>query len=124
VAREISEHLERTFLEARVLGTLLQANFDARFWRRVLAAIVRCERRPMLVAVLLELLPVRGRLQSYGDCRSPPKFTVQDVLSARAGGDDPEDGFTIHLCRETLYMDHWYSITFKNDGAPPPVLTT
>ncbi|PUZ59263.1 hypothetical protein GQ55_4G027000 [Panicum hallii var. hallii] len=124
VAREISEHLESTFLEARVLGTLLRANFDARFWRRVLAAIVRCERRPMHVGVLLELLPVRGRLQSYGYCRSPPKFTVQDVLSARAGGGVPEDGFTIHLCRETLYMDHWYSITFKNDGAPPPVLTT
>ncbi|TKW22870.1 hypothetical protein SEVIR_4G256400v4 [Setaria viridis] len=133
VAREISGHLERTFLDARVLGTLLRANFDARFWRRVLAAIVRCERRPMHVGVLLELLPVRGRLQSYGYCRSPPKFTVQDVLSAResggGGGGDSEEGFTIHLCRETLYMDHWYSITFKNEGAPPPspprrVLTT
>jgi len=126
VAREISGHLERTFLDARVLGTLLRANFDARFWRRVLAAIVQCERRPMHVGVLLELLPVRGRLQSYGYCRSPPKFTVQDVLSARAGGGgDAEDGFTIHLCRETLYMDHWYSIPFKTDGAPPPpVLTT
>jgi len=128
VAREISGHLERTFLDARVLGTLLRANFDARFWRRVLAAIVQCERRPMHVGVLLELLPVRGRLQSYGYCRSPPKFTVQDVLSARAGGGggggDAEDGFTIHLCRETLYMDHWYSITFKNDGAPPPPVLT
>lgn len=116
VAREISQHLERTFLDARVLGTLLRANFDARFWRRVLAAIVSCERRPLHVGVLLELLPVRGRLQSYGYCRSPPKFTVQDVLSARASGDSSEEGFTIHLCRETLYMDHWYSITFKNDG--------
>ncbi|KAF8658871.1 hypothetical protein HU200_059369 [Digitaria exilis] len=127
VAREISEHLERTFLDARVLGTLLRANFDARFWRRVLAAIVRCERRPMHVGVLLELLPVRGRLLSYGYCRSPPKFTVQDVLSAGAGGGggDTEEGFTVHLCRETLYMDHWYSITFKNDGpTPPPVATT
>ncbi|KAF8687500.1 hypothetical protein HU200_043196 [Digitaria exilis] len=129
VAREISEHLERTFLDARVLGTLLRANFDARFWRRVLAAIVRCERRPMHVGVLLELLPVRGRLQSYGYCRSPPKFTVQDVLSAGAGGGGggggTEEGFTVHLCRETLYMDHWYSITFKNDGPPrPPVPTT
>ncbi|KAJ1260694.1 hypothetical protein BS78_10G251900 [Paspalum vaginatum] len=123
VAREISEHLERTFLDARVLGTLLRANFDARFWRRVLTAIVKCERRPMHVGVLLELLPVNGRLQSYGYCRSPPKFTVQDVLSARATsdrGDQSEEGFTIHLCRETLYMDHWYSITFKNDGPPPP----
>ncbi|XP_062178993.1 disease resistance protein RGA2-like [Phragmites australis] len=127
VAREISEHLERTFLDARVLGTLLKANFDARFWRRVLAAIVKCERRPLHVGVLLELLPVRGRLQSYGYCRSPPKFTVQDVLSARAAGDrdgDSEEGFTIHLCRETLYMDHWYSITFKNDGVPPPHAVT
>ncbi|TVU07755.1 hypothetical protein EJB05_41124, partial [Eragrostis curvula] len=127
VAREISEHLERTFLDARVLGTLLRANFDARFWRRVLAAIVSCERRPLHVGVLLELLPVSGRLQSYGYCRSPPKFTVQDVLSASAGsssgnggGGDSEEGFTIHLCRETLYMDHWYSITFKNDGRAPP----
>ncbi|CAL5041037.1 unnamed protein product [Urochloa decumbens] len=127
VAREISGHLERTFLDARVLGTLLRANFDARFWRKVLAAIVRCERRPMHVGVLLELLPVRGRLQSYGYCRSPPKFTVQDVLSAgvTGGGESSEEGFTVHLCRETLYMDHWYSITFKNDdvAAPaPPVL--
>eukprot|EP00267_Zea_mays_P041370 XP_020393257.1 uncharacterized protein LOC103644684 [Zea mays] len=131
VAREISEHLERTFLDARVLGTLLRANFDARFWRRVLAAIVSCERRPMHVGVLLELLPVRGRLQSYGYCRSPPKFTVQDVLTARPSGRDggsgsgSEEGFTVHLCKETLYMDHWYSITFKNDGeATPPVVTT
>ncbi|CAN6176922.1 unnamed protein product [Urochloa humidicola] len=132
VAREISAHLESTFLDARVLGTLLRANFDARFWRRVLAAIVKCERRPMHVGVLLELLPVRGRLQSYGYCRSPPKFTVQDVLSnagagGGGGGGDSEEGFTIHLCRETLYMDHWYSITFKNDvgaAAAPPVLTT
>ncbi|CAL4966593.1 unnamed protein product [Urochloa decumbens] len=127
VAREISGHLERTFLDARVLGTLLRANFDARFWRKVLDAIVRCERRPMHVGVLLELLPVRGRLQSYGYCRSPPKFTVQDVLSAGAGGGggSSEEGFTVHLCRETLYMDHWYSITFKNDdgaAAAPPVL--
>ncbi|XP_066371265.1 disease resistance protein RGA2-like [Miscanthus floridulus] len=133
VAREISKHLERTFLDARVLGTLLRANFDARFWRRVLAAIVSCERRPMHVGVLLELLPVRGRLQSYGYCRSPPKFTVQDVLSAGASGHDggsgsgSEEGFTVHLCRETLYMDHWYSITFKNDDrapTPTPVVTT
>jgi hypothetical protein len=131
VAREISEHLERTVLDARVLGTLLRANFDARFWRRVLAAIVSCERRPMHVGVLLELLPVRGRLQSYGYCRSPPKFTVQDVLTARPSGRDggsgsgSEEGFTVHLCKETLYMDHWYSITFKNDGeATPPVVTT
>ncbi|CAN6193111.1 unnamed protein product [Urochloa humidicola] len=131
VAREISAHLESTFLDARVLGTLLRANFDARFWRRVLAAIVRCERRPMHVGVLLELLPVRGRLQSYGYCRSSPKFTVQDVLSSvgagGGGGGDSEEGFTIHLCRETLYMDHWYSITFKNDdvsAAALPVLTT
>ncbi|CAL5049996.1 unnamed protein product [Urochloa decumbens] len=129
VAREISGHLERTFLDARVLGTLLRANFDARFWKKVLAAIVRCERRPMHVGVLLELLPVRGRLQSYGYCRSPPKFTVQDVLSAGAGGGggggESEEGFTVHLCRETLYMDHWYSITFKNGdvaGAAPPIL--
>ncbi|KAL6873865.1 hypothetical protein ACP4OV_013947 [Aristida adscensionis] len=118
VGREISEHLERTFLDARVLGTLLRDNFDARFWRRVLAAIVGCERRPLHVGVLLELLPVGGRLQSYGYCRSPPKFTVQDVLSARAGA-AAEEGFTVHLCRETLYMDHWYSITFTNEGAPP-----
>ncbi|KAG8074755.1 hypothetical protein GUJ93_ZPchr0006g44540 [Zizania palustris] len=48
---------------------------------------------------------------------SPPKFTVQDVLCARAAGDGgSEDGFTVHLCRETLYMDHWYSITFKVDS--------
>lgn len=47
MAREISEHLERTFLDARVLGTLLRANFDARFWRRASAAIVSCERRTM-----------------------------------------------------------------------------
>jgi hypothetical protein len=127
VAREISGHLDRTYLDARVLGTLLRANFDARFWRKVLAAIVRCERRPMHVGVLLELLPVRGRLQSYGYCRSPPKFTVQDVLSAQGsggGGGDSEEGFTIHLCRETLYMDHWYSITFKNEAPPQPSVQT
>ncbi|CAL4966592.1 unnamed protein product [Urochloa decumbens] len=115
-------------LDARVLGKLLGANFDARFWRKVLAAILRCERRPMLVGVLLELLPVRGRLQSYGYCRTPPKFTVQDVLSAGVsggGGGESEEGFTVHLCKETLYMDHWYSITFKNDdmaAAAAPVL--
>ncbi|CAL5040311.1 unnamed protein product [Urochloa decumbens] len=76
------------------------------------------ERRPMLVGVLLDLLPVRGRLQSYGYCRTPPKFTVQDVLGAGVsggGGGESEEGFTVHLCKETLYMDHWYSITFKND---------
>uniref|UniRef100_A0A0E0LF65 NB-ARC domain-containing protein n=1 Tax=Oryza punctata TaxID=4537 RepID=A0A0E0LF65_ORYPU len=41
VGREILEHLERTFLDARVLGTLLKANFDIRFWRRMLGAIAR-----------------------------------------------------------------------------------
>jgi hypothetical protein len=126
VARDTSEDLECTFLNARVLGTLLRANFDARFWRRVRDAIVRCELRPLHVGVLLELLPVSGSLRSYGYCRSPPKFTVQDVLSASSSGsahggrDHPDEGFTIHLCRETLYMDHWYSITFKNDDAQPP----
>ncbi|CAN6200624.1 unnamed protein product [Urochloa humidicola] len=62
--------------------------------------------------------------RSYGYCRSPPKFTVQDVVSAGAAGGDSEEGFTVHLRRETLYMDHWYSITFKNDdgvAAPPPL---
>uniref|UniRef100_J3MH93 NB-ARC domain-containing protein n=1 Tax=Oryza brachyantha TaxID=4533 RepID=J3MH93_ORYBR len=118
VGRQISEHLERTFLDARVLGTLLKSNFDAAFWRRVLVAMAGCSRRPLHVGVLLELLPVHGRLQSYGYCRSPPKFTVQDVLSATAGGGPAsEEGFTIHLCRETLYMDHWYSITFSTAAA-------
>jgi hypothetical protein len=121
VGREICERLERTYLDARVLGALLGANLgDARFWRRVLAAVVRCERRPLHVGVLLELLPVHGRrLQSYGHCRSPPKVTVQDVFDGRTGGSNggsgEEDGFTVHLCREMLYMDHWYSITFKNE---------
>ncbi|XP_037467197.1 uncharacterized protein LOC119339151 [Triticum dicoccoides] len=116
IGREICERLDRTYLDARVLGGLLGANLgDAPFWRRMLAALARCERRPLHVGVLLELLPVNGRrLQSYGYCRSPPDVTVQDVLGGRASGGSDEDGsMTVHLCRETLYMDHWYSITFK-----------
>ncbi|XP_044432212.1 uncharacterized protein [Triticum aestivum] len=116
IGREICERLDRTYLDARVLGGLLGANLgDAPFWRRMLAALARCERRPLHVGVLLELLPVNGRrLQSYGYCRSPPDVTVQDVLGRRASGGSDEDGsMTVHLCRETLYMDHWYSITFK-----------
>nr|XP_020147264.1 uncharacterized protein LOC109732517 [Aegilops tauschii subsp. strangulata] len=116
VGRQICERLDRTYLDARVLGGLLGANLgDTPFWRRMLAALARCERRPLHVGVLLELLPVNGRrLQSYGYCRSPPNVTVQDVLGGRASGGSDEDGsMTVHLCRETLYMDHWYSITFK-----------
>ncbi|KAK3143630.1 hypothetical protein QOZ80_4AG0302820 [Eleusine coracana subsp. coracana] len=134
VAREISRNMDRIFIDARVLGTLLRANFDARFWWRMLDAMVRCQRRPLHVGVLLDLLPVRGRMQSYGYCRSPPRFTVQDVLGASAcsssgsglglGGGDPDEGFTIHLCRETLYMDHWYSITFNNDTRSSPTVVT
>ncbi|KAF7110522.1 hypothetical protein CFC21_110614 [Triticum aestivum] len=116
VGRQICERLDRTYLDARVLGGLLGANLgDTPFWRRMLAALARCERRPLHVGVLLELLPVNGRrLQSYGYCRSPPNVTVQDVLGGRTSGGSDEDGsMTVHLCRETLYMDHWYSITFK-----------
>uniref|UniRef100_A0A0E0LF66 Uncharacterized protein n=1 Tax=Oryza punctata TaxID=4537 RepID=A0A0E0LF66_ORYPU len=72
------------------------------------------------------ILPVHGKLQSYGYCRSPSKFTVHHMLSAgvgNGGGSASEEGFTIHLCRETLYMDHWYSITFNHavDAAGAPV---
>ncbi|PNT64139.1 hypothetical protein BRADI_4g24930v3 [Brachypodium distachyon] len=113
VGREICEHMDRTYLEARVLGGVLGANLDARFWRRVLAATVRCDRRPLHVGVLVKLLPINGRLlQSYGYCRSPPELTVRDVLGGSVAGS--LDGFTVHLCRETLYMDHWYSITFNS----------
>jgi hypothetical protein len=44
--------------------------------------------------------------------------------SGSGSDSDSEEGFTVHLCRETLYMDHWYSITFKNDDrAPTPTPT-
>ncbi|KQK03101.1 hypothetical protein BRADI_2g05611v3 [Brachypodium distachyon] len=123
MAKEMARQLGGTFLGARMVGELLSSKFDARFWRRMTEAIVRCSgRRPVHVNFLLELLSSSCgtlQLQSYGSCNSPPRLTLRDALCNDAEGagitgghSESEDGFTtIHLCRETLYLDHWYTIT-------------
>ncbi|GJN01643.1 hypothetical protein PR202_ga18923 [Eleusine coracana subsp. coracana] len=127
VGRDISRHLTKsTFLDARLLGTVLRANFDARFWRRVLAAIVRCQRRPrysLYADVLLDVLAIRGWRLMTGHWVCPPRFsqlTLQDVFRAATsssgsglGGSDTEEILTINYCRDTLYKDIWHTISYE-----------
>ncbi|TVU11077.1 hypothetical protein EJB05_44640, partial [Eragrostis curvula] len=54
---------ETHIYDARVLGDLLRANFDARFWRMVLAALVKRQgklRHPVHFDILADLLSIRG----------------------------------------------------------------
>lgn len=123
MGKEMARQLGGTFLGARMVGTLLRSRFDARFWHSVMTVMAKCSgRRPVHVNFLLELLSMHGTLQSYGSCHFPPKLTLQDVLcdnnnaistGITSGHLKGKDGLTIHLCRETLYMDHWYSVTLK-----------
>ncbi|GJN26342.1 hypothetical protein PR202_gb14267 [Eleusine coracana subsp. coracana] len=83
VARDIARQLQCTFVDAR----LLRANFDARLWRRVRDAIVRCQRHPRFSLyddVMLDVLTIRGwRLMPAGYGESRPSFsvpTLQDVI--------------------------------------------
>ncbi|TVU11078.1 hypothetical protein EJB05_44641, partial [Eragrostis curvula] len=130
VGREISRHLGSSFLDARFLGELLRANFDARFWRRVLAIIVKRQGNgfgPVHSDVLANLLSIRGWNWLYGchEREIPPKtkLTLQDVLRAAAtsssgsglGGDDMEEAFTIY-CGQGLYTDRSHTIVLEKDG--------
>lgn len=130
VGREISRNLGSRFLDARVLGDLLRANLDARFWRQVLAAVVKRKgnRIPVYDNVLGDLLSIKGWMLSYGcgEIDIPPKtkLTLHDVLRAAAtsssavsglGGGDAEEAFTIH-CSQGLYKNHLYSIVLKKVG--------
>ncbi|TVU11229.1 hypothetical protein EJB05_44802, partial [Eragrostis curvula] len=69
LGREISRHLRSRFLDARVLGDLLRrANFDARFWRRVLTVVVKQEHNdnPVYYSVLSDLLSNRSWIWLHG----------------------------------------------------------
>ncbi|KAK3141420.1 hypothetical protein QOZ80_4BG0333660 [Eleusine coracana subsp. coracana] len=123
VGRDISRHLTKsTFLDARLLGTVLRANLDAPFWRRVLAAILRCQRRPRY-SLYADVLAIRGWRLMPGRWVCPPRFsqlTLQDVFRAATsssasglGGSDTEEFLTINYCRDTLYKDIWYTITYE-----------
>ncbi|TVU11246.1 hypothetical protein EJB05_44819, partial [Eragrostis curvula] len=129
VGREISRNLGSRFLDARVLGDLLRTNFDVRFWRKVLAAVVKRQGNqiPVYDNVLADLLPIRGWMWSYGcgEIDIPPKtkLTMHDVLRAAAtsssvsgtGSGDAEEVFTIH-CSQGLYKNHLYTIVLKKVG--------
>ncbi|XP_047056922.1 uncharacterized protein LOC124663241 [Lolium rigidum] len=125
MGKEMARQLGGTFLGARMVGTLLRSKFDVRFWRRLMEAMVKCSGRrpcPVHVNFLLELLSSLGKLQSYGSSACPPRLTLRDALCNHAARTTSDSGhlgsggrFTIHLCRETLYMDHWYTITLGEE---------
>jgi hypothetical protein len=118
MGKEMARQLGGSFLGARMVGTLLRSKFDVRCWRRLMEAIVKCSgRRPVHVNFLLELLSNHGKLQSYGSSASPPRLTLREALCNHAAARISGTGgrFTIHLFRETLYMDHWYTITLGED---------
>ncbi|TVU11079.1 hypothetical protein EJB05_44642, partial [Eragrostis curvula] len=131
VGREISRHLGRSFVDAVVLGELLRANFNARFWHMVLAAVFDAIKRrgncgPFYCHVVGDLLYLRGWNWMYGchENEIPPKtkLTLPDVLRAAAtssSGSDlsrghMEGAFTIH-CSPGLYRGS-YTIVFLKDG--------
>ncbi|KAK3141422.1 hypothetical protein QOZ80_4BG0333680 [Eleusine coracana subsp. coracana] len=129
VARDIARQLQCTFVDAR----LLRANFDARLWRRVRDAIVRCQRHPRFSLyddVMLDVLTIRGwrLMPGYGESRpSFSELTLQDVIRAatsssgsRLDGTHTEETLLIHYCRDTLYKDFWYTICIEKDARPPP----
>ncbi|KAK3141423.1 hypothetical protein QOZ80_4BG0333700 [Eleusine coracana subsp. coracana] len=133
VARDIARQLQCTFVDAR----LLRANFDARLWRRVRDAIVRCQRHPRFSLyddVMLDVLTIRGwRLMPAGYGESRPSFsvpTLQDVIRAVTssssasglGGTHTVETLLVHYCRDTLYRDIWYTISIKRDARLPPQL--
>ncbi|GJN26338.1 hypothetical protein PR202_gb14263 [Eleusine coracana subsp. coracana] len=120
VAREISRHLDRTLVPR---GASARPATPGKLQRPILAQGLSCHRQ-VHVGVVLDLLPVKARRHYNGSCLTwtPPKTTLQDVLTASAasstssglgGGGDPDEGFAIQLCRETLYMDRWYTITYN-----------
>uniref|UniRef100_A0ACD5VR96 Uncharacterized protein n=1 Tax=Avena sativa TaxID=4498 RepID=A0ACD5VR96_AVESA len=125
MGKEMARQLGGTFLGARMVGTLLRSEFDVRFWHRLMEAMAKSSGRrpyPVHVNFLLELLSSLGQLQSYGSSICPPRLTLRDALcnAARTGSSSGTrhlegDRFTIHLCRETLYMDHWYTITLGDE---------
>ncbi|KAF8772797.1 hypothetical protein HU200_005386 [Digitaria exilis] len=138
IGREISRDPRRTFLDTRVLSPLLRANLNARFWRKLLASIIKCQNCELHLDVLFEFLPIRARRHWDGYCwgptSSPPKLSLQDVLSASAsapssstsgtcsfGRADLERGFAVQFYRETLYTDHWYGFSFKKKLDQLPV---
>lgn len=137
VGRDISRHLvesQSLFLDARVLGELLRANIEVRFWSRVLEAIVRCRGQPCEsgthIAVLLDILPFSECKDGYGshdyswrpkltvqewkdgygsqDYWWRPKLTVQGLLAVSPASSSRT--FCLHLRRETLYTDNWYNL--------------
>jgi hypothetical protein len=127
MGKEMARQLGGTFLGARMVGTLLRSKFEVRFWRRLMEAMVKCSGTgtrpcPVHVNFLPELLSSLGKLQSYGSSACPPRLTLRDALCNHAvrttiGSGHLGSGgrFTIHLCRETLYMDHWYTITIGEE---------
>lgn len=123
MGKEMARQLGGTFLGARIVGALLRSKFDVRFWRRMMETMGKCAGAgPVHVNFLLELLSSLGEMQSYGSSTCPPRLTLGDVLCTNhavrtSGSGHLERGgrFTIHLCRETLYMDHWYTITLGED---------
>ncbi|GJN26343.1 hypothetical protein PR202_gb14268 [Eleusine coracana subsp. coracana] len=107
LAREISRHLENAFFHARVLGMLLRTNFNVRFWRRVLDAVINCQHHPIRDWTLLHTSTI-GSPHKHSDL-----LTLQDVLNPSAtsssgsglGGGDTEKVFSIRYFTETLYKD-------------------
>ncbi|TVU11247.1 hypothetical protein EJB05_44820, partial [Eragrostis curvula] len=130
VGREISRNLGSRFVDARVLGELLRANFDARFWCKVLAAVVHRSWPVDYYSVLTDLLSIRGWtwIDGCGKLGSLPKtkLTLPDVLRAAAtsssgsglGGGDRVEAFTVY-CREELYTENCRTIVFAKDGWVP-----
>lgn len=139
VAREISSHLE-SYLDARVVGTVLQANFNLRFWRKALCTIVS---RPFVrqehMDFLCNVLPpnidkgfsFRNGTSSLVTRRNVSVLrmvTQQEMLSAPAASSSssrtscPDDvvvetveGLTIDLCFRTPYSVHSYTFDLNSD---------
>lgn len=71
IGRVISRDPRRTFLDTRVLSPLLRANLNARFWRKLLAAIIKCYNCELHLDVLFDFLPIRATRHWDGYCWGP-----------------------------------------------------
>ncbi|TVU11244.1 hypothetical protein EJB05_44817, partial [Eragrostis curvula] len=118
VGREISRHLGSSFLDARLLGDLLRANFDARFWRRVLAAVVKRQGSRTPALFLDDLLSITGWTWSGLTVHDVARLAGISSSGSTLARGDTQEAFTIHCaqaCRE-LDTDRSFYIVFKKEG--------